>query len=107
MNAQKRARRGQVGKGMIIILVVLVIVSGGFWLMRSGGDSGIKIDPNAPELMFTMKCENEKCNFSEEQPYSKVRDLKRDEESGLFPCPKCGKPTLARYRKSGGDVVAP
>lgn len=105
MNAQQRARRAHVNTKMIIVLSVMVLASGGLYFMRSSGDSVMKIDPNASELMYRFKCM--KCRYSEEKSASETDAMEQSEETGLYTCPKCNAPQYARERKSGSTALMP
>jgi hypothetical protein len=97
-------RRAKVNVGLIVTLVVVALIAGGYWIFKGSDKPDFKVDPNAPEPTYTITCEE--CKTTWEIPRSKFKEANRDDDGNFF-CEKCQAYTGHYQRQGGASVITP
>jgi len=92
-----------VSAGLLITLIVLVVIVGGYWVYTFATKESLPVDANAGERTFPIVCSA--CKARTEITFAEYKAIERDENDNLK-CPKCGKFKAAYYRQ-GGSVLPP
>ncbi|HOO16994.1 MAG: hypothetical protein KBH81_09160 [Phycisphaerae bacterium] len=91
-------RRAEMNKNLIIVLVLLAVVSGGFWTWKCRSTSAEVKQVVHRFKDYYVTCKN--CGtLAEKVPASEVDAMKSDMQGGYLKCPSCGNYT-AKFGKN-------
>jgi hypothetical protein len=80
----------QVNKSLIVILVVLLVAGGGFWVYRWQSTAAEKKALVSGEATFKLWCNGDCKDFTGEYSRADAQKMGKD-ASGMLQCPKCQK----------------
>lgn len=93
--------RAAVNKALIVVLVLMVVAFGVYWLMRAQSEPKLTINPAGAPAEFLLKCEA--CGKSVRMTLEETDKI--PEQEGYAECPNCKKFKGVISRKGGGSVL--
>jgi hypothetical protein len=99
-------RRGDVSKGLLITLGILVVLAAGYWIWHFATRETVTGKPGAAEQLYVVTCTNEQCKANTKMTAEEVKALPYAPDNSLK-CPKCGEFTAHVNREKGGSVLTP
>ncbi|MCG3125604.1 MAG: hypothetical protein CHACPFDD_00429 [Phycisphaerae bacterium] len=102
--ARRIVRRGAVNPKLVVVLVIVVLLAGGYWIYQFSSSPKVELKQNAEARAFIIACENAKtCGYRETVTEHQLNALKT--EMGMYFCPKCQKYTAYKERAVNPSVA--
>ena len=99
----RRLRRAEVSKGLIITLAVLVLAAGIFWVVRYTGSRSELKQAQPKVTAYSVTC-SECGTLPDKISDADAKKMNADKQNGTLKCPKCGKYT-AKWGRGGSGVI--